>query len=232
MKEDLKNKVIGKIEEKGIKPKSKSSIRNKKLAELLVVIFMALISFIVGAVTLNTVNYFIISKQNSFFDFIILISPLVLMLAALSVIITILYKSVGDGYKHSGLKILLVVVSAMILGSVVSAQAGIHHARFIDDPAYRLRKIPGPANADPEKTIISIKKDAAAGATELKLKDGSAVKLDKESRCFPMRCNRLSEGDTVVEIRPEQASDEDDTADELFVLPINNTPPPKGAGRR
>jgi hypothetical protein len=34
MKEDLKNKVIGKIEEKGIKPKSKSSIRNKKLAEM------------------------------------------------------------------------------------------------------------------------------------------------------------------------------------------------------
>jgi hypothetical protein len=89
MKEDLKNKVIGKIEEKGIKPKSKSSIRNKKLAELLVVIFMALISFIVGAVTLNTVNYFIRSKQNGFFDFLILISPLAINASiALTILIT------------------------------------------------------------------------------------------------------------------------------------------------
>lgn len=233
MKEDLKNKVIAEIEEKGIKPKSKSSIRNKKLAELLVIIFMASISFIVGAVALNTLSYFVNYKQNGFFDFLVLTSPLVLILMALTILITICYKSVGDGYKHPGLKILIVVASAIILGSVVATQAGIHHARFVDDPAYRLRKIPGPDSADPQKTIIGIKKDEIAGIIELKLRDESTVRLNKKSRCFPIRCDRLVAGDIIVEIRPVLATKSNEAVNELFVRPSKNvTGSPRGPGRK
>ena len=233
MKEDLKNKVIAEIEEKGIKPKSKSSIRNKKLVELLIIIFMASFSFIIGAVILNTLRYFIDYKQNGFFDLLVLISPLVLTLTALAILTTIFYKSIGDGYKHSGLKVLMIIALAMILGSMVAAKTGIHHAKFIDDPAYRLRRIPAQADTDPQKTIIDISKDEITGITELKLRDESTVRLNKKSRCFPIRCDRLAAGDIIIEIRPGLASKSNEAVNELFVRPSKNvTGSPRGPGSR
>lgn len=232
MKKDLKNKIIAEIKEKGIKPKSKSSIRNKKLVELLIIIFMASFSFIIGAVILNTIRYFIDYKQNGFFDLLVLISPLVLMLMVLTVSITIFYKSIGDGYKHSGLKVLIIITLAMILGSVVATKTGVHHAKFADDPAYRLRRIPVQSDINPQKTIIAIRKDEITRITELKLKDESVVRLNKKSRCFPIRCDRLDIGDIVVEIRPRLTGKSTETVDELFVHPLKNMGPPRGVGRR
>jgi hypothetical protein len=129
--------------------------------------------------------------------------PLIIILSILTILITALYRSLGSGYKYSGLKIALVVVMAMALGSIVSSRAGVHHARFMDDPAYRLRRrAPGPADADPVKAIISIKRDENNRSYELKLKDESILRLDNKSKCFPMRCDKLDVGDIVVEVRP------------------------------
>jgi len=89
---------------------------------------------------------------------------------------------------------------AMALGSIVSSRAGIHHARFMDDPAYRFRRAPGPDDADPVKAIISIKRDENNRSYELKLKDESILRLDNKSKCFPMRCDKLDVGDIVVDL--------------------------------
>lgn len=232
MKEDLKNKVIGEIKEKGIKPKSKSSIRNKIIAEMVFFIFMAMASFALGAITLNTTEYFLRYKGAGFADFIILTMPLIIILSILTILITALYRSLGSGYKYSGLKIALVVVVAMALGSIVSSRVGIHHARFMDDPAYRFRRAPGPADADPIKAIISIKRDENDRSYELKLKDESILRLDNKSKCFPMRCDKLDVGDIVVEVRPGLANKSTETVDELFVHPLKNMGPPRGVGHR
>lgn len=232
MKEDLKNKVIGEIKEKGIKPKSKSSIRNKIIAEMVFFIFMAMASFALGAITLNTTEYFLRYKGAGFADFIILTMPLIIILSILTILITALYRSLGSGYKYSGLKIALVVVMAMALGSIVSSRAGIHHARFMDDPAYRFRRAPGPDDADPVKAIISIKRDENNRSYELKLKDESILRLDNKSKCFPMRCDKLDVGDIVVEVRPGLANKSTETVGELFVHPLKNMGPPRGVGHR